>query len=130
MAKMSNYLQDKLLNHVFRNTPYIQATNLYVALYESDPTDADIGTELTGNGYAREIITFDAPSTGTGTSQNTLDVTFPASTANWNTITHIGIRDGITGGNLITFQALSASVDVLDTNNFRIPVGQLTVIMS
>jgi len=130
MAQMSDYLQDKLINHVFRNIAYAQPTNLYVALYSDDPTDADTGTELSGDGYARTAAVFDAPTAGSGTTQNSADITFPAATADWVTITHIGIRDAASGGNLLTFKALTTPVTVLDTNNFRIPTGQLTLVMS
>ncbi len=130
MAQMSDYLKDKLINHVFRNTPYTQATNVYVALYSTDPTSADVGTELIGNGYTRMVSAFDAPVTGSGTTQNELDVVFPSATIDWVTITHVGIRDLETGGNLLSYQALSTPVTVLATNNFRIADSQLTLIMS
>ncbi len=130
MAQMSDYLQNQLINGVFRNITYLPAADLYVALYSTDPTEADTGTELTGSGYARIIVTFDAPAIGSGTSQNTDDITFPTATADWVEITHIGIRDATGGGNLLAFQALSTPVTVLNTNNFRIPSQQLTVIMT
>jgi len=125
MAQMSDFLENALINHVFRNTTYAQAGTLYLALYSSDPTDADTGTELSGSGYARQELHFVAPSNG-GTS-NDADVTFPAATADWVTITHVGVRDASTGGNLIMHQQLTNSVDVLSGNNFRIPAGQLTL---
>ncbi len=130
MAQMSDYLKDKLIDEVFRDTPYAQATHHYVALYATDPTSADIGTELSGAGYARMTVEFDAPVAGTGTSQNTADVTFAAATGDWVEITHVGVKDAVSGGNLLSFQALASPVTVLDTNNFRIPTSQLTVVFS
>ena len=130
MAQMSDYLKDQLVNHVFRATAYTNPTNVYVALYSSDPTSADIGTELSGSGYARVSATFGSPVAGSGTVQNDTDITFPSATADWSAITHIGIRDASTGGNLLSYKALTSSVTVLNTNNFRIPTGQLTLIMS
>ena len=130
MAQMSNYLKDKLINHTFRNIPYSQPTNVYVALYSSDPTSADTGTELSGSGYARISATFSAPAAGSGTIQNDTDITFDTATADWSVITHVGIRDALTNGNLLSSAALSSSVTVLNTNNFRIPTGQLTLVMS
>ncbi len=130
MAQMSNYLKDKLIDEVFRNTPYAQATHHYVALYATNPTAADIGTELSGSGYARMTVDFDAPVVDTGTSQNTDDVTFAAATGDWVEITHVGVHDAVSAGNLLSFQALSTPITVLDTNNFRIPSSQLTVVFS
>ncbi len=125
MAQMSDYLENKLIDHVFRNTTYAQAGTVYLALYSSDPTDADIGTELVGDGYSRQVAAFIAPSDGS--TSNVGDITFPAATANWVTITHVGLRDAITDGNLLMHQALMSPVDVLDTNNFRMPLGQFTL---
>ena len=125
MAQMSNFLENALVNHVFRNTTYAQAGTLYLALYSTDPTDADIGSELSGLGYTRKIVSFIAPVDGS--TSNDADIVFPAATADWPTITHIGIRDLSSGGNLIMHQALTTPVDVLNTNNFRIPLGQLTL---
>ncbi len=130
MAQMSNYLKDKLVNHVFRNIPYVQPTNVYVALYSSDPTSADVGSEIIGNGYTRMVSMFDAPVSGSGTTQNELDVVFPSATIDWVTVTHVGVRDAEVGGNLLSYQVLSTPVTVLATNNFRIADSQLTLIMS
>ena len=125
MAQMSDFLENKLIDHVFRNITYGQAGVLYLALYSSDPTDADVGTELSGSGYARQPISFIAAVDGT--TENDADVIYPTAAGNWVEITHVGIRDALTGGNLIMHQALTNPVTVLDTNNFRIPAGQLTL---
>ena len=130
MAQMSDYLKNKLINGVYRNIPYSPPTNLYVALYSDDPTSGDIGTELAGSGYARVTASFDEPAAGSGTTQNTSDIIFPQATADWVTITHVAIRDLETGGNMLSFQALQTPTDVLATNNFRIPAGALTLVMS
>ncbi len=54
MAEMSNYLENALINATLRNTSYTSPTTVYVALYTSDPTDADSGTECSGTSYARQ----------------------------------------------------------------------------
>lgn len=128
MAQMSDYLENKLVDHVFRNITYAQAGQVYLALYSSDPTDADVGTELSGNGYERQPITFVEPVNGK--TSNDADIVFPAATADWDTVTHVGIRDAITGGNLLMHKELTNPVTVLATNNFRIPLGQLPVIFA
>jgi len=125
MAQMSDYLENKLVDHVFRNTTYAQAGVVYLALFTSDPTDANTGVEMSGSGYARTAITFVAPTDGS--TANDADVVFPAATADWTTITHVGIMDGSVGGNLLMHQVLTNPIDVLDTNNFRMPAGQLTL---
>ncbi len=64
MAEMSNYLENALVNVTLRATSYTAPTTVYLALYSNDPTDADTGTEISGTNYARQSITFGAPSNG------------------------------------------------------------------
>jgi len=125
MAQMSDFLENKLIDHVFRNTTYAQAGTVYLALFTSDPTDAGTGTEMTGGGYARQPITFAAPTDGA--TSNEADVVFPAATGDWAAVTHVGIMDAATAGNLVMHQVLTNPVTVLDTNNFRMPAGQFTL---
>jgi hypothetical protein len=68
MAEMSNYLENALINGTLRGTTYTAPTTTYLALYTSDPTDADTGTEITGGSYARQAITMGAPSNGVSTN--------------------------------------------------------------
>jgi len=106
----SNWLETAVLNHFFRSTATTAPARVYLALYISDPTDADIGTEVQGGGYVRQQITFSAPvqadrpppAQGTRAQiQNTAEVRFPVATANWGNISHFGIRTAATGGNLL-----------------------------
>lgn len=122
---MSTYLKNKIINHVLKSISYVAPTTVYVALYSTDPTDGDIGTELTGNGYSRISFSIGTPTDGVATT--TADIVSPIATANWTAITHIGIRDHATTGNLLFHKALTTSVTVLSGNNLRIPSGSLTV---
>ena len=70
MAEMSNYLENALINVTLRATGYTAPTTVYVALYTSDPTDADTGTECSGTSYARQAVTFGAPSNGSVVTRN------------------------------------------------------------
>ena len=128
MAQMSNYLKTKLMDSVFRNIQFATPGIVHVALYSSDPTDADTGTELevgTSPGYARQTVTLTADVDGV--SSNDPEVLFAAATGDWAAVSHIGIRDESSAGNLLMHRALASSVSVLDTNNFRIPVGDLEI---
>jgi len=125
MAEMSNYLENALINATLRNTSYTSPTTVYVALYTSDPTDADTGTEISGGSYARQSVTFGAPSNGVST--NSSSVTFPTATGNWGTITHIGLRDALTAGNLLYHTPLDASKTVNTSDVFTIASGNLSV---
>lgn len=128
MSEMSNYLENALINVTLRATSYTAPTTVYVALYTSDPTDADTGTEVTGGSYARTSVTFGAPSNGVST--NSADVTFPTCTAAWGTVTHIGLRDASTAGNLLYHTPLDTSKTIDTGDIFKISTGNLSVTLA
>ncbi len=128
MAEMSNYLENALINATLRNTSYTSPATVYVALYTTDPTDADTGTEIAGNGYARQSVTFGAPANGAST--NSTAVEFPQATGSWGTVAYIGLRDASTGGNLLYHSPLDASKTISTGDVFRISAGNLSVALA
>lgn len=132
MTEFSDYLEDALLNHTLRNTALTVITTAYLALYTTDPTDADVGTEVANaNGYAREAMVFNVPAGGVCTLNTQID--FTAAGGNWGTVTHIGIHDngGYGLGNLLYHTPLTTSrtVDDGDTLSFAATTG-VTVTLS
>lgn len=125
---MSNYLENALVNATLRNTSYTSPTTVYVGLYTSDPTDANTGTEVSGGSYARQAATFGAPSNGVSTT--TADITFPQCTSTWGTVSHIGILDALTTGNLLYHTPLDASKTIETGDLFKIASGSLTVTLA
>lgn len=125
MAALSNYLENALINATLRNTSYTSPSTVYVGLFTTDPTDAGSGTEVSGGSYARESTTFAAPSNGS--SSTNADVQFVQATANWGTITHFGIFDASTSGNLLYHGALTVSKTIDTGDVFKISSGNLTV---
>lgn len=142
MAAMSDYLENKLIDHIFRGVSFTAPVTLYVALLTASPADPntsgglEIGT-TTPNGYARVAITCSTanwastggattttnPSAGTsGTTSNNGAIAFPAPTGNWfngagpapTQITHFGIYDAATigAGNLMFHGALTTAKTV------------------
>jgi hypothetical protein len=128
MAEMSNYLENALINATLRNTSYTSPSVVYLGLYTSDPTDADTGTEVSGGSYARQAITFGAPSNGVTT--NTAAIEFPQATANWGTVGWIGIEDALTGGNLLYHSPLDAAKTIENGDIFKISIGSLSVTLA
>jgi hypothetical protein len=128
MAEMSNYLENALINVTLRATAYTAPTTVYLALYTTDPTDADTGTECSGTSYARQSITFGAPSNGVST--NSAAIEFPQAGGAWGTITHIGIRDALTVGNLLYHTPLDASKTIATGDVFRIASSSLSVTLA
>ena len=125
MGAFTDYLENKLLDHVLRNTAYTSPTTVYVALFTAAPGEAGGGTEVSGGGYARQAVTFGAPSAGS--TSNSADITFPTATANWGTITHFAIFDASTGGNMLYYGQLTSSVTVNSGQQLTIPAGNLTI---
>jgi len=128
MSEMSNYLENALINATLRNTAFTSPTTVYLALYTTDPTDADSGTEVSGNAYARQSITFGAPSNGVST--NTAAIEFPQATGSWGTVAYVGIRDASTAGNLLYHTPLDASKTIATGDVFRVAVGSLSVTLA
>lgn len=122
---ISNYLENNYINHTLRNTAYTSpGTSVYVALYTSSPTDADSGTEVSGGSYARQQVTgWSAPSSGS--SSNSGDIDFPTATASWGTVSHVGIHDDLSAGNLLFWGELTESKAVGNGDTFSISTGDM-----
>jgi hypothetical protein len=125
MGKMSNYLENALLNATLRNTTYTSPATVYLSLHTADPTDAGTGAEASGDTYVRESITFDAPSNGV--TANSADVEFPVAGASWGTITHVGIWDALSSGNLLYYGALNTPRTISADNQLVFLAGEVTV---
>ena len=114
MSKMSDYLEVQLRAHIFRTATFTKPAALHVSLHTADPTDAGTGTEVTGGSYARVArapldANWSAVSATDGITKNVAAITFPAPTANWGVVTHFGIWDASTAGNMICYGALGTS---------------------
>lgn len=127
MTALSNYLENALINHILRNTQHTTpGTSIYVALYTTDPTDADTGTEVSGGSYARvQVTAWDAPSDGA--TANTSDITFTTASADWGTVSHVGIHDDSAAGNLLFHGSLTQSKVVNNGDTFKFLAGDLDV---
>ena len=125
MSEMSNFLENALINATLRATTYTSPSTVYVALFTTDPTDANTGTEVTGGSYARTSVAFAAPSNGAAASS--ADCTFPTCTSTWGTVSHIGIFDASTSGNLLYHTPLDTSKTIETGDIFKIASASLTV---
>lgn len=126
MAQMSDYLENALINAVLRATAFTSPATIYLALYTADPTDAKTGAEVTGGSYARQSIAFNAPTNGAST--NSAQVSFASMPA--VTVTHVGLLDAATAGNLLFHGALASSKIVAAGNTFLVAAGDITVTLA
>jgi hypothetical protein len=116
---MSDYLEGKLIDHLFRGAAYSAPGTLYIGLSTTACSDSGFGTEVSGGGYARVAVAnasaqWAAPSGGNGTTSNINAITFPAPTGNWGQVTHWFIADASSGGNLLWCAALAQAKTIND----------------
>lgn len=131
----SDYLEDKLLDHVFGGNAYTAPTTLYVGLFTSTPTDSTAGTEVSGGAYARQSVSFTVSGTNPTEAASDAAVEFPTATATWGTVTYAGIFDAASSGNMIAYSQLTDPADLstplpktISTGDvFRISLGNLKV---
>lgn len=124
----SDYLERKILDHALGTTTFTKPTNVYISLHTASPTEANTaGTEVTGGSYARKIMTFSGAATVTSvtSASNASDIVWTALPS--TTITHIGIYDALTTGNLLYYAPLSASKVIASGDGYTISTGQLVV---
>jgi hypothetical protein len=125
MSAKSDYLELKVLDHFLGTASTSAPSAVYLALHTADPTDAGTGTEVSGNGYARQAITFAAASSGSSASSSAEE--FTASGGAFGTVTHFGIWDASTSGNLLYHGALTASKTIADGDTLRFASGNITI---
>lgn len=125
MSAMSDYLENEILDHVLGTGAYTAPTTVYIGLSTASFNDDNSGTELTGSGYARQSAAFDA-AVG-GTTDNTAAIEFPAATGSWGTVSHFGIFDASTGGNLLIHGAFTTAKTIATGDILRIAAGDLDV---
>jgi hypothetical protein len=130
MAGFSDYLEDKVLDHVFGGNAYTAPSTLYVALYTSAPSDTGGGTEVSGGGYVRQTATFTVSGTNPTTASNTGAIEYPTATANYGTVTSVGIFDASSSGNLLAYANLTTSKVVSTGDVFRFNAGDLDVTLA
>jgi hypothetical protein len=114
MSSASDYLEAQLRTHIFRTGSFAKPAALYVSLHTANPTDAATGAEVSGGSYARQSVApgdanWSAASSTDGKTTNVSAITYPAPTANWGVVTHFGIWDAASSGNLLVYGALTTS---------------------
>lgn len=122
-GNLSNYLEDKLIDHFLGTTSFTAPAAVYVALYTVAPSDAGGGTEVTGGSYARQAATFTASSSGATSNSANVDFTdMPAAT-----VVAIGIHDASTSGNLLLWGTLTTNKTTDAGDTLRIATGDLDI---
>ncbi len=125
MSAMSDYLENEILDHILGTGAYTMPSTVYVGLSTGSFNDDNSGTELTGNGYARESIAFAAAASGTASNSGAVE--FSAATGSWGTVSHFGLFDASSSGNLLIHGALTASKVIETGDILKIAVGDMDI---
>lgn len=142
MANMSNYLENKLIDFLFRGVAFSAPSTLYVALCTATPTDSSTGstiTEVSGGNYARQSLVSNtsnwsttnadnaATSSGTtGTTTNSTQISWTSVT--WTgTVTSVAICDALSGGNMLFYAPLSNSQVVSSGDSISFGINNISI---
>lgn len=127
MAALSDYLENRLIDHIFRAQPYSAPATLYFGLLTTADNDANSSlVEVSGGSYARAAVTpslanfsgtqsagSTAASSGTsGQISNNVTIAFPEPTADWGLIAAFAVFDASSGGNLLFYGSLATPKNV------------------
>jgi len=127
---MSDFLENKLLDHVLGGTAYTAPGTTYIALFTVAPSDSGGGTEVSGGSYARVAYTNNTtnwPAASGGSKSNANVIDFGTATANWGTIVAVAIFDAATAGNMLFYGNLTQSKTVNNGDGFKFLAGKLTI---
>lgn len=123
MSGLVDSKENEVLDALLSTAATLMPDPVYIGLMTAAPNDDGSGvTEPSGGSYARvSVANTDAqwPAASSGVKNNANTITFPTATAGWGLITHFGIFDAASAGNLLAFGALGASRNVLTDDVFR-----------
>ena len=134
MSAASDYLENKVLDHVLTATTFTAPTTRYLALFTGTANDVkgrlEAGTltdevSTSGTAYGRKTVTFAAASAGSSATNAT--VTFDTATGNWGTITCVAVMDAATSGNVLFYGEVTTAKTIETGDTFQVSSGNLTI---
>lgn len=128
MAK-GNVAKQMVINFLARNQTVQQPTQLYLALYSTNPTDSDVGTEASYVGYQRQAIVFGSPQIvgGAAVAQNSTLIQFGVVPSASGSIAYAALRTAQNGGDLLYYGPLAATYQLNQGVQPIVPIGSLAI---
>jgi len=129
----TDYMENALLDHIFGGQSTPAVGTLYLALSSTTPSDDGTNfTEPSEASYARAAIlanNTNFPAAVAGSIKNGgASISFPKALESWTgPLTHFGIFNAMTNGDLLAYGALTSSQSVVVGNVFTIPVDELVI---
>jgi len=133
MSAASTWLESAALNHFFRNTPTTPPQQPFLGLFISDPTDGNIGVEVSDDDYARQSAIFSAPykkENGYMYITNIEDIHFPVASVNQGVISHFGVFTAATGGELMVHGAVPIPREIMAGDEAVYREGSLEIMIN
>lgn len=135
MAGFVDTVEQAILDHFLTDPAYTPPATMYIALSTTTPTEAGGNfTEPSGGSYARvSTAAADwgaASGTAPATKSNTATKTFPTASATWSSgsnMTHFGLFDASSAGNLLLWGALGTAKPVLSGDTASFGAGALVI---
>lgn len=130
MSALSDYAEKLVLDWLMTTGSATRPSAWYIGLFTAAPDDTGGGIEVSGSGYSRKTASFNAAATPGGTTSNSAVVSWTAAGGNYGTVTHIGIFDASTGGNLLWHGGLTTPKTVNDGDTIQFSAGNLTLTLA
>ncbi len=125
MSALSDYAENKVLDVLGANATFTAPSNVYLGLSTGSLGDDNSGTELSGNNYSRVSVSFGAAASGT--MSNDAAIEFAAATGSWGSVSHWGLYDASSSGNLLVHGSFSAAKTIASGEVLKVATGDLDI---
>lgn len=122
---VSEYLNRRLLGATLLGSPFTEVQTVYATLISSLSSYGLTFTEISGPGYARQVTVLGSPTGTKYTNINTVD--FGTATGTWGLLSHLGMCDSVSSGNLLFYERLPYPRTVVTSTVVRALPGQVSV---
>ena len=132
MGAASDYLENKILDHILGKVTYTAPDTVYIGLAAGVNDDGSISGEPTEASYARVAVTNNAtnfPAASNGSKSNGTDIVFGEATGDWGTVNYAFIADADTGGNVLLYGGLTTPKTINSGDIVKFLTGNLTFTM-
>ena len=125
MSALSDYAENKVLDVLGANATFTAPSNVYLGLSTGSLGDDNSGTELTGNNYSRVSVSFGAAASGT--MSNDAAIEFAAATGSWGSVSHWGLFDAASSGNLLVHGSFTTAKTIASGDVLKVATGDLDI---
>lgn len=136
----SNFLEEAILNFMFRDAPSPRQDTYYLALFTTSVQEDGTGVEVSDSDWlnyqrlpldatsANTIFSQATQENGKGTTNNTEEIDFGvADVKNQVDIVSFAIMDDETGGEVYLYGDLPSTKPVTNDDPVRVPINNLTI---